>query len=62
MNNYDYQFTSHGNHDECYTPPYVVEAIVPYLPYGRTRLLQVRTKALGLDSLKSAVYGQERHL
>lgn len=36
MKNYDYQFTSHGNHDECYTPPYVVEAIVPYLPYGRT--------------------------
>lgn len=35
-NKNNYQFTSFGNHDECYTPPYVVEAIVPYLPSGKT--------------------------
>lgn len=28
----NFQFTSSGNHDECYTPDYVVEAIVPFIP------------------------------
>ena len=31
-NTTNFQFTSSGNHDECYTPDYVVEAIVPFIP------------------------------
>ena len=27
---------SSGNNDECYTPAYVVEAILPYLPKDKT--------------------------